>query len=176
MVNWRRTGNRRVLTTPRPCFQHDGAGGVPFSRCGFTSRYLNLIPTRPLRLYNNQTQDVLMLPAGGTVRVLGGRRCPICRFEIMTYLTPDGRGFPLCPYCFNHPLPDQHGPGAAPMARGGTGGCYESPLGDGHPLIEEVAVCGDDASGGVFILEKLENQGGGGNQVSRELPSAHHTR
>ena len=51
------------------------------------------------------------------------------------------------------------------MARGGTDRCFESPLGDAHPLIDEVAVCGDETSGGVFILKRIDNQGVGGNQV-----------
>ena len=45
------------------------AKGQPFTRCGLTNRYLNLIATRPPRLYNACTEDVWLLPVGGAYRL-----------------------------------------------------------------------------------------------------------
>ena len=83
--------------------------GKPFTRCGFTRRYLQFIEGPPPRLYNKTTEAVYLLPLGGVIKEWGGRTCPVegCNFELCTYAVgqPE-RSFPLCPNCFNNPRPE----------------------------------------------------------------------
>ena len=183
----------------------EAAQGAPFVRCGLTNRYLHLIPTRPPRLYNPCTEDVWLLPVGGGYRlhIPEGRRCPVCNFEVLLYVLPDHRTFPLCVYCFNNPRPKEWGYQPPPLQssfnRGGgetrgrrgvdksissagvgfNAGCLECPLGDRHPIIHEVAVCGDASGnggkgrhGGVFIAElAVPGLGVAGSSQGRRLIS-----
>jgi DNA topoisomerase-3 len=61
--------------------------GKPFTRCGFSRRYLTFITGPPPRLYNKFTETVYPLPVGGTVKEWSGRNCPVegCNFELCTY-------------------------------------------------------------------------------------------
>lgn len=80
--------------------------GKPFTRCGFTRRYLQFIPGPPPRLYNKWTETVYPLPAGGVVKQWTGRNCGVktCNFEMCLYTVGQPpRTFPLCPRCFNDP-------------------------------------------------------------------------
>ncbi len=193
----------------------EAAKGTPFTRCGLTDRLLHLIPSRPPRLYNPVTEDVWLLPVGGAYRChpQQGRRCPVCRFELLLYILPDNRTFPLCVACFNRPQPDEWGYQPPPPLRGsfaggsggsgggrGTGngrgtqssqqmglgfnfGCLECPLGDRHPIIHELAVCGDASAsgggggrgmggGGVFLAEpSAPGLGPAGSSQGRRLIS-----
>lgn len=92
----------------------DDARRPPFSRCGLTRQYLQLVP-RPHRLYNPFTKDVVNLPQGGGVVASGGQLCPVCKSELLWYMLRDGAGdaakatgYPLCGRCFDvHADPDR---------------------------------------------------------------------
>ena len=81
-------------------FEMRKTGGKPFVRCGLTHRYLELIETRPMRLYNPDTEQVYRLPAGGVVKQWNGDSCPVCHFELCLFATGE-RSYPLCPYCIS---------------------------------------------------------------------------
>ena len=49
------------------------SSGKPFCKCGSTNRYLKLIPSRPQRLYNPQTEEVLPLPQGGVIKLYNSK-------------------------------------------------------------------------------------------------------
>jgi DNA topoisomerase-3 len=144
----------------------------PFTRCGFTRRYLQFIAGPPARLYNNWTESVYPLPAGGVVKQWTGRLCPVvgCNFELSMYETGHpARTFPLCPRCCNDPewaldtsdLPiDPADRADAAMEDfikratiAGKALVLECPLPDRHPLIEELTVSPDPESNGVLILD-----------------------
>jgi DNA topoisomerase-3 len=144
--------------------------GIPFTRCGLTRRYLQYIPGPPPRLYNNWTESVYPLPAGGTLKQWIGRPCPVenCNFELCLYsIGHPQRTFPFCPRCFNDinfalddskiskdPV-DRADEGKECEIRNMTGKSLvlECPLPDHHPLIEELTVSPDPDSNGVLMLD-----------------------
>lgn len=46
-----------------------------------------------------------MGPQGGSVKLFKGLLCPLDGFELVLFSLsgPDGKTYPLCPFCFNHP-------------------------------------------------------------------------
>lgn len=149
--------------------------GKPFTRCGFTRRYLQFIAGPPPRLYNKTTECVYPLPIGGEIKQWTGRNCPVegCNFELCLYsVGAPPRTFPLCPNCFNTPRPE-YGPqpgeeevaavkteddeeaGKERVIRlmAGKNMLREAPHPDKHPLIEELTVSPDPESHGVLILD-----------------------
>ena len=86
------------------------AGGKPWSKCGLSNRYLQLIVARPQRLYNKNTEQVYNLPQGGSFKLWAGLVCPVegCGFELSLFqigVGKDQRTYPLCPNCYNSPRP-----------------------------------------------------------------------
>jgi DNA topoisomerase III len=143
--------------------------GKPFTRCGLTRRYLQLIPGPPPRLYNKGTESVYPLPTGGIVRQWTGRHCSVenCNFELCLYsVGQPERTFPLCPRCVNDPdfalLPIAT---VDPVDRAdeakereikkiaGKALVLECPLPDSHPLIDELTVSPDPDSDGVLMVD-----------------------
>mmetsp|Transcript_35891 Transcript_35891/g.57265 ORF Transcript_35891/g.57265 Transcript_35891/m.57265 type:complete len:828 (-) Transcript_35891:259-2742(-) len=138
------------------------SAGRPWTRCGISRRYLSFIEGPPTRLYNKTTETVYSLPQGGVFKQWGERTCdaPGCSFEVMLYCVGSPqRSYPLCPNCFNNPdeswgptweqTPDK----LAEEVQSPNRKCLESPLPDGHPMIEAFTVCDDPESDGVFILD-----------------------
>jgi hypothetical protein len=43
---------------------------------------------------------------GGAIKLYKGLACPLCNYELLLFSLagPDGKTFPLCPYCYNTPL------------------------------------------------------------------------
>jgi DNA topoisomerase-3 len=127
------------------CFSPLADSGKPFCKCGKTGRFLKLISSRPPRLYNPHTEEVLSLPHGGAVKLYRGRVCPICNFEALLY-TVGERTYPLCAACFND--------GAALVHDGNPKGPVNfCPLAEFHPLVAELAVCPCPESDGMLILD-----------------------
>ena len=149
--------------------------GKPFTRCGLSRRYLQLIAGPPSRLYNKYTESVYPLPVGGSVKQWNESRCPAdgCGFELSLYTVGSPPiVYPFCPNCFNNPRKEW---GALPgdgtslsdnkedaddelkeleqKRIGGRSMTLECPLQDGHPLIESLTVSKDLESGGVFIFD-----------------------
>lgn len=149
--------------------------GKPFTRCGFTRRYLQFIAGPPPRLYNKTTEVVYPLPIGGEIKQWTGRHCPVegCNFELCLYsVGAPARTFPLCPNCYNNPRLEygpQPGEEKAVDAKpedeedeakersirrmAGKNMVRECPHPDKHPLIEEMTVSPDPESDGVLILD-----------------------
>eukprot|EP00577_Skeletonema_sp_RCC1716_P004887 CAMPEP_0113381834 /NCGR_PEP_ID=MMETSP0013_2-20120614/5519_1 /TAXON_ID=2843 ORGANISM="Skeletonema costatum, Strain 1716" /NCGR_SAMPLE_ID=MMETSP0013_2 /ASSEMBLY_ACC=CAM_ASM_000158 /LENGTH=1160 /DNA_ID=CAMNT_0000264299 /DNA_START=12 /DNA_END=3495 /DNA_ORIENTATION=- /assembly_acc=CAM_ASM_000158 len=147
--------------------------GKPFTRCGFTRRYLQFITGPPPRLYNKTTETVYVLPIGGEIKQWTGRNCPVegCNFELCLYsVGAPPRTFPLCPNCFNNPkqewgkLPgedttttpgDEEDENKERNIRrmAGKNMIRECPHPDKMPLIEEMTVSPDPESNGVLILD-----------------------
>ncbi|KAG7362205.1 DNA topoisomerase [Nitzschia inconspicua] len=143
--------------------------GKPFTRCGLSRRYLQLIPGPPPRLYNKFTETVYPLPAGGNIKQWSGRNCPVegCNFELCLYsVGAPPRTFPLCPNCFNsadwalddtgtNDEEDKQDENKERQIRrmAGKNLVLECPLPDDHPLIDELYVSPDPDSDGVFILD-----------------------
>jgi DNA topoisomerase-3 len=68
-------------------------------------RYIHL---NPQRLYCPSCEETYALPSGGTIKLYKELKCPLDKFELVYFslgntATAQGKGYPLCPYCYNHP-------------------------------------------------------------------------
>jgi hypothetical protein len=45
------------------------------------------------------------LPQGGNIKLYKGLQCPLDEFELLLFQLAgsDGKTYPLCPFCYNHP-------------------------------------------------------------------------
>ncbi|XP_010926666.1 DNA topoisomerase 3-beta isoform X3 [Elaeis guineensis] len=79
--------------------------GRLLSKCGKCTRYMKYISTQPPRLYCATCEEVYYLPQNGTIKLYKELACPLDGFELVLFLMagPDGKTFPLCPYCYNSP-------------------------------------------------------------------------
>mmetsp|Transcript_3626 Transcript_3626/g.11267 ORF Transcript_3626/g.11267 Transcript_3626/m.11267 type:complete len:852 (+) Transcript_3626:59-2614(+) len=75
--------------------------GRNFSRCGKCTRYMKLIPCRPVRLYCANCDETYNLPQGGSIKLYKELTCPLDKFELVLF--SKGKSYPLCPYCYNSP-------------------------------------------------------------------------
>lgn len=102
------------------------------------------------RLYNPITEEILLLPKGGTYHLSSHTKlgkCKICQSELIIYQLSDHRKYPLCAWCYNHPQEDIWGPAPYPITssssstRSASSICYEAPLGDLHPINYDLSIC-----------------------------------
>ncbi|KAM7277602.1 hypothetical protein ACFE04_004736 [Oxalis oulophora] len=79
--------------------------GKPLSKCGKCLRYMKYISTQPARLYCGMCEEVYYLPQRGSIKLYKELTCPLDNFELLIFslLGPEGKSFPLCPYCYNNP-------------------------------------------------------------------------
>ncbi|KAF5192263.1 Dna topoisomerase 3-beta [Thalictrum thalictroides] len=79
--------------------------GRILSKCGKCARYMKYISTQPSRLYCGTCEEVYNLPQKGTIKLYKELVCPLDNFELLIYSLagPEGKSFPLCPYCYNNP-------------------------------------------------------------------------
>ncbi|KAJ4460313.1 putative DNA topoisomerase 3-beta-1 [Paratrimastix pyriformis] len=78
--------------------------GKPLSRCGKCHRYMNLISTRPARLFCPTCDESYNMPGEGTIKLYKEIRCPLDGFELVVCSRgSDQKAYPLCPLCYNHP-------------------------------------------------------------------------
>mmetsp|Transcript_10614 Transcript_10614/g.13849 ORF Transcript_10614/g.13849 Transcript_10614/m.13849 type:complete len:473 (+) Transcript_10614:28-1446(+) len=143
------------------------SSGQVWTRCGLTKRFMNFIEGPPARLYNRFTETVYSLPQGGTYSQGNGQMCetPGCRFELTLYsVGSPARTYPLCPFCYNNPLPEW---GTIPTPKENDGEedegktnkktprglMLQCPHPDNHPLVKARQVSTDPQSGGVWILD-----------------------
>ena len=157
------------------------SSGKPFTRCGRTNRILRLVASRPPRLYNPFTEEVLKLPDGGECKQYKGLECPICSYELCLYKlggsdSKSSRSYPLCPGCYNFPpfkddAAESTGAQSTAAADGGGGPgsarraamCLRCPMPEIHPIIAKLRICAcpeTEAEGGVLMLDPA---GGPGN-------------
>ncbi|CAI5501254.1 unnamed protein product [Closterium sp. Naga37s-1] len=95
------------------------ASGKPMGRCGKCGRFMRFVPLKPTRLFCPTCEDIFNLPQNGAIKVRGVAgteewqryklykelTCPLDNYELVLYSLPgpEGKTFPLCPYCYNHP-------------------------------------------------------------------------
>jgi DNA topoisomerase-3 len=98
--------------------------GKPLSKCGKCSRYMKYIPMRPARLYCSSCEEVYNVPQNGAVKLYKELRCPLDNFELVLFSLsgPDGKSYPLCPYCYNNPPFESVGLLYGGVGAGGKGG------------------------------------------------------
>ncbi|BBM98000.1 DNA topoisomerase III [Marchantia polymorpha subsp. ruderalis] len=79
--------------------------GRSLSKCGKCARYMKYISMRPSRLYCSACEEVYSLPQNGQIKLYKELTCPLDNFELVLFSLagPDGKSYPLCPYCYNHP-------------------------------------------------------------------------
>ncbi|KAI6693900.1 hypothetical protein NL676_021610 [Syzygium grande] len=96
-------GNMDVLFEAQ--FSQLADSGRALSKCGKCLRYMKYISTRPPRLYCNTCEEVYHLPQNGTIKLYKELKCPLDSFELLIFSMPgpEGKSFPLCPYCYNSP-------------------------------------------------------------------------
>lgn len=69
---------------------------------------MRYIPLTPQRLYCPACEETYSLPSNGTIKLYKELKCPLDKFELVYFslgnsATAQGKGYPLCPYCYNHP-------------------------------------------------------------------------
>ncbi|XP_077250449.1 DNA topoisomerase, type IA, core isoform X2 [Tasmannia lanceolata] len=79
--------------------------GRLLSKCGKCVRYMKYISSQPSRLYCGTCEEVYSLPQKGTIKLYKELVCPLDNFELLLFSLagPEGKSFPLCPYCYNSP-------------------------------------------------------------------------
>ncbi|KAH9649476.1 DNA topoisomerase [Citrus sinensis] len=79
--------------------------GRVLSKCGKCLRYMKYISMQPSRLYCSTCEDVYNLPQRGTLKLYKELTCPLDNFELLIFSMagPEGKSFPLCPFCYNNP-------------------------------------------------------------------------
>ncbi|KAL9411416.1 hypothetical protein AB3S75_045083 [Citrus x aurantiifolia] len=79
--------------------------GRVLSKCGKCLRYMKYISMQPSRLYCSTCEDVYNLPQRGTLKLYKELTCPLDNFELLIFSMagPEGKTFPLCPFCYNNP-------------------------------------------------------------------------
>ncbi|KAJ3130531.1 DNA topoisomerase 3-beta-1 [Nowakowskiella sp. JEL0407] len=98
------------------------SSGKPFSICGKCRRYMHLINLRPVRLHCRTCNETYSLPSNGQIKVgfpwneyfaivyltflklYKELRCPVDKFQLVLNSSGSkGKGFPICPHCYNLP-------------------------------------------------------------------------
>ncbi|KAK9804028.1 hypothetical protein WJX73_004084 [Symbiochloris irregularis] len=133
------------------------SSGKPLSKCGKCARYMKLISARPTRLYCPSCEEVLALPQGGTIKLYKGLSCPLDSYELVLFSQagPDARTFPLCPFCFNHPLEGAHLWGAGAGSKGGMP-CTMCPhLGCKHSFLRQGVTPCPECDAGTLVLDPV---------------------
>ncbi|XP_062164854.1 DNA topoisomerase 3-beta isoform X2 [Alnus glutinosa] len=79
--------------------------GRALSKCGKCLRYMKYISAQPARMYCGTCEEVYYLPQKGTIKLYKELSCPLDNFELLIFSMPgpEGKSFPLCPYCYNSP-------------------------------------------------------------------------
>ncbi|GMH18631.1 hypothetical protein Nepgr_020472 [Nepenthes gracilis] len=79
--------------------------GRALSKCGKCLRYMKYIAPQPPRLYCGTCEEVYYLPPNGSIKLYKELSCPLDNFELLIFSMPgpEGKSFPLCPYCYNNP-------------------------------------------------------------------------
>lgn len=69
---------------------------------------MRYIPLKPQRLYCPHCEETYSLPQNGTIKLYKEIRCPLDNFELVLFslgnaANAQGKSYPLCPCCYNHP-------------------------------------------------------------------------
>ncbi|PRW60157.1 DNA topoisomerase 3-beta isoform X1 [Chlorella sorokiniana] len=111
---------QRMDTLFEASFSPLASSGKVLSQCGKCRRYMKLIASRPSRLYCPTCEDVYNMPQGGSIKLYKELACPLDGFQLLLFSLggADGKTYPLCPYCYNHP-PFEDAPRLGDKASGG---------------------------------------------------------
>ncbi|KAK2954746.1 putative DNA topoisomerase 3-beta-1 [Blattamonas nauphoetae] len=79
--------------------------GKPFTRCGQCNRFMNLIASRPARLFCATCDLICYLPDNASYKENTGQTCPTDRFEVIqcTFKSNPKLTISLCPFCYTFP-------------------------------------------------------------------------
>jgi len=146
-------------------FSPIASSGKVMCKCGRCNRYMKYIASRPSRLYCPTCEELFDVPQGGNIKLYKGLACPLDGFEMLLFSLQgaDGKTYPFCPYCFNHP------PFENIMKVGGTGGwgggmacttcthpsCKHSFLRKGVAPCPECGSDNPDEIGGTLVLDPV---------------------
>ncbi|KAI9209300.1 DNA topoisomerase 3-beta-1-like protein [Polychytrium aggregatum] len=119
----------------------------PFSKCGRCLRYMHYINLNPPRLHCRNCNDTYSLPPNGNIKLFKELKCPLDNFELIIFSTGSkGKGYPLCPMCYNAPPFENIEPGM------GCNACV-------HPTCRHsltttaITSCPDEGCNGVLVLD-----------------------
>lgn len=139
--------------------------GRAMSKCGKCLRYMKHISPQPPRLYCGTCEDVYYLPQKGSIKLYKELSCPLDNFELVLFSIPgpEGKSFPLCPYCYNNPpfenvdalfgAPKTGGP--AKLGKGAGMPCSLCPHPTcRHSLISQ-GVCACPECSGTLVLDPV---------------------
>ncbi|KAL5542809.1 hypothetical protein UlMin_010519 [Ulmus minor] len=141
------------------------ATGKVLSKCGKCLRYMKYISSQPSRLYCNTCEEVYYVPQKGAVKLYKGLTCPLDNFELVLFSLsgPEGKSFPLCPYCYNSPpfegIETLYGAvkagGSSKLGKGAGMPCFLCP----HPTCQHSmiaqGVCACPECSGTLVLDPV---------------------
>ncbi|GAB4851852.1 hypothetical protein Ancab_031251 [Ancistrocladus abbreviatus] len=140
------------------------ASGRALSKCGKCLRYMKYISTQPSRLYCGTCEEVYYLPQKGSIKLYKELSCPLDNFELLIFSMPgpEGKSFPLCPYCYNNPpfegidtLFGAAKAGSAKLGKGAGMPCFLCPHPTcRHSLIAQ-GVCACPECDGTLVLDPV---------------------
>lgn len=135
--------------------------GKALSRCGKCLRYMKYISAQPSRLYCGTCEEVYYLPQKGAIKLYKELTCPLDNFEllIVSFPGPEGKSFPLCPYCFNSPpfegIDSLYGTTAGKPGKGAGMPCFFCPHPTCRHSVVAQGVCACPECSGTLILDPL---------------------
>ncbi|CAI0397667.1 unnamed protein product, partial [Linum tenue] len=143
--------------------------GRALSKCGKCLRYMKYIASQPSRLYCGTCEEVYYVPQKGTIKLYKELTCPLDNFELLIFSMagPEGKSFPLCPYCYNNPpfegIDTLFGTGtkAAGAASGGKLGkgagmpCFLCPHPTCRHSVISQGVCACPECSGTLVLDPV---------------------
>jgi len=89
-------------------FEENLAQGKPFSKCGKCNRLMKLAD-KLNKLHCDVCKVTLDLPAGGSFKLAGDRKCPLDNFGLLLYVAVgvQNQRYFVCPHCYNNsPFPE----------------------------------------------------------------------
>ncbi|KAJ7957287.1 DNA topoisomerase [Quillaja saponaria] len=139
--------------------------GRSLSKCGKCLRYMKYISSQPPRLYCGTCEEVYYLPQKGTIKLYKELTCPLDNFELLLFSIPgpEGRSYPLCPYCYSNPpfegietliRADKMG-GSGKLGKGAGMPCFLCPHPTcPHSLVAQ-GVCACPECSGTLVLDPV---------------------
>eukprot|EP00899_Mesostigma_viride_P006662 jgi/Mesvir1/15998/Mv08302-RA.2 len=135
------------------------SSGKPLSKCGKCQRYMKYIPMRPARLFCPTCDEVYPLPQNGQIKLYKEIACPLDGFQLVLFSLsgPDGKTYPLCPFCYSNPPFEGVGKLFGGDASKGAGGmpCSMCP----HPTCKNSmaaqGVCACPECEGTMVLDPV---------------------
>jgi DNA topoisomerase III len=128
---------------------------------------MRYIPLKPQRLYCPHCEETYSLPQNGTIKLYKEIRCPLDNFELVLFslgnaANAQGKSYPLCPCCYNHP------PSFEDLL-GGEGGSDEEDDQEGEEELKEGGEGKRKGGKGEGSEEKQGKKKGGEGSSSRSF-------